>query len=110
LGIFASIRPATTIVTQARPAATRKLGKMDGNAAGRTILRNRSHGPAPSEVAASRYTRGTPRTPWCAPRNVITATLVAMSSTFEVSPYPNQTTYSGKSARAGVKRKNVNQG
>src|SRR5438105_7488823 len=62
LGILASINSATTIVTHASPAATRMLAKIEGNAAGRTILRKHSQRLAPSEAAASRYTRSTPRT------------------------------------------------
>src|SRR2546426_7213205 len=86
LGILASINSATTIVTHARPAATRTLLKIEGNDAGSTILRKRSQRLAPSEAAASRYTRGTARTPWGAPSSVITATLVAIRSTLEASP------------------------
>ncbi len=88
----------------------RTLAMMWGRAKGRTIFRNASAGPAPSEAAASRYARGTLRTPWCAPRRVTTATPLAIRRIFEASPYPNQITYSGRRASAGVNRKSVTQG
>ena len=63
-----------------------ELDEMCGKAKGSTTLRNSKDRPAPSEVAASIYARGTVRTPWCAPSSVTTATLLAIKRTFDSSP------------------------